>query len=174
MWSVTVPRSHSLLSGVALRGAGPSESHPPSLLSWACAIVCSYRSAVHCRRRKIRCLVAADDGQGRCENCIRLRKECQFFPVDQQPPVEKKTRPTSRLETPATERSTSTPITSSPTNLGADSMEAFYPYPSMPLNNTSGQDMSSFNAAAFPGHPMQGFNPGRLASFRVAGHNGVY
>lgn len=56
------------------------------------------KKKVHCRRRKIRCLVAADDAHGRCENCIRLRKECQFFPVDQQPPMEKKPRPSSRLE----------------------------------------------------------------------------
>ncbi len=43
--------------------------------------------AGHCRRRKIRCLLAADDPQGRCSNCIRLKKECNFFPVDQQPPL---------------------------------------------------------------------------------------
>ncbi|KAF2749209.1 hypothetical protein M011DRAFT_399049 [Sporormia fimetaria CBS 119925] len=39
----------------------------------------------HCRRRKIRCLVAADDAQGRCTNCIRLKKECNFHPVEQAP-----------------------------------------------------------------------------------------
>ncbi|OKL62272.1 hypothetical protein UA08_02867 [Talaromyces atroroseus] len=48
---------------------------------------------MHCRRRKIRCLVSADDSEGRCENCIRLRKECQFYPVDQQPPTDRKARP---------------------------------------------------------------------------------
>jgi hypothetical protein len=36
----------------------------------------------HCRRRKIRCLLAKDDPQGRCANCIRLKKECNFYPVD--------------------------------------------------------------------------------------------
>ncbi|KAF2277664.1 uncharacterized protein EI97DRAFT_300921 [Westerdykella ornata] len=40
----------------------------------------------HCRRRKIRCLVANDDPHGRCSNCIRLKKECNFYPVDQGPP----------------------------------------------------------------------------------------
>ncbi|KAJ4297498.1 hypothetical protein N0V90_005390 [Kalmusia sp. IMI 367209] len=39
----------------------------------------------HCRRRKIRCLVANDDATGRCANCIRLKKECNFYPVDQAP-----------------------------------------------------------------------------------------
>jgi len=117
---------------------------------------------VHCRRRKIRCLVAPDDSQGRCENCIRLRKECQFFPVDQQPPVEKKSRPTSRLETqPPADHSTS--ITSSPTNVKFDSAEPFYPYPQIPLNASSGQDIPAFNPAVYAGHPMSGFTPGRLA-----------
>lgn len=36
----------------------------------------------HCRRRKIRCLLAKDDIHGRCSNCIRLKKECNFYPVE--------------------------------------------------------------------------------------------
>ncbi|PVI05996.1 hypothetical protein DM02DRAFT_56482 [Periconia macrospinosa] len=39
----------------------------------------------HCRRRKIRCLVSQDEPTGRCANCIRLKKECNFYPVDQAP-----------------------------------------------------------------------------------------
>lgn len=39
----------------------------------------------HCRRRKIRCVPSATvDPQGRCANCIRLKKECNFTPVDHQ------------------------------------------------------------------------------------------
>ena len=41
-------------------------------------------NTAHCRRRKIRCLVAEGDPQDRCQNCIRLKKECVFYPVDQQ------------------------------------------------------------------------------------------
>ncbi|KAK8055256.1 hypothetical protein PG993_000483 [Apiospora rasikravindrae] len=41
----------------------------------------------HCRRRKIRCILQPADPGGRCMNCIRLKKECSFFPVDQQPPT---------------------------------------------------------------------------------------
>ncbi|KAJ5699132.1 hypothetical protein N7462_001137 [Penicillium macrosclerotiorum] len=119
---------------------------------------------VHCRRRKIRCLVAPDDVQGRCENCIRLRKECQFFPVDQQPAVEKKSRPSSRLETGSADHST-TPISSSPTNINTDSVEAYYPYPQVPLSASSGQEMAAFNPA-FGGGPMTGFAPGRLSSLQ--------
>ncbi|KAL5615167.1 hypothetical protein BROUX41_005224 [Berkeleyomyces rouxiae] len=39
----------------------------------------------HCRRRKIRCILS-NDSNGRCANCIRLKKECTFYPVDQPPP----------------------------------------------------------------------------------------
>ncbi|KIW57274.1 hypothetical protein PV05_05846 [Exophiala xenobiotica] len=49
-----------------------------------------HRTAVacgHCRRRKIRCVLAFDDPAGRCQNCLRLRKDCQFYPVDQQNPT---------------------------------------------------------------------------------------
>ncbi|KAK6355394.1 hypothetical protein TWF696_004499 [Orbilia brochopaga] len=35
----------------------------------------------HCRRRKIRCILAKDES-GRCSNCIRLKKECSFYPVE--------------------------------------------------------------------------------------------
>ena len=38
--------------------------------------------AGHCRRRKIRCLLAKDDAQRRCSNCIRLKKDCNFYPVE--------------------------------------------------------------------------------------------
>lgn len=113
-------------------------------------------ATVHCRRRKIRCLVANDDPQGRCENCIRLRKECQFFPVDQQPPVEKKSRPSSRLETASTDPSTAS---SSPPNVtGVEQAEPFYPYQPMPLG--SNPDVGAFNAATFSGNPMAPFSPG--------------
>lgn len=54
--------------------------------------------AVHCRRRKIRCLLASEDPQNRCSNCIRLKKECNFFPVDQQPQNERRPRTGSKME----------------------------------------------------------------------------
>ncbi|KAE8387999.1 putative C6 finger domain protein [Aspergillus alliaceus] len=114
-------------------------------------------ACVHCRRRKIRCLVAADDAQGRCENCIRLKKECQFFPVDQQPPIEKKPRPNSRLETASTDPSTAS--SSPPTVSGGEQTEAFFPYQPIPLS--SGQDVTAFSTGAFPGNPMTPFAPDR-------------
>ncbi|KJX99704.1 hypothetical protein TI39_contig353g00019 [Zymoseptoria brevis] len=45
-------------------------------------------ACAHCRRRKIRCLMSEDEGEGRCANCIRLKKECVFYPVDQQAAID--------------------------------------------------------------------------------------
>ncbi|KAL3493530.1 C6 finger domain protein [Aspergillus germanicus] len=115
-------------------------------------------ACVHCRRRKIRCLVATDDPQGRCENCIRLRKECQFFPVDQQPPIEKKSRPSSRIETISADPSTAS---SSPPTITGEQPEAFYPYQSIPLS--TGQEVPAFSAGAYPGNPMAPFAPDATA-----------
>ena len=33
----------------------------------------------HCRRRKVRCRVGKHDEHGRCENCLRLKKSCNFL-----------------------------------------------------------------------------------------------
>lgn len=33
----------------------------------------------HCRRRKVRCRVDEHDEHGRCENCLRLERSCNFF-----------------------------------------------------------------------------------------------
>lgn len=58
------------------------------------------RATGHCRRRKIRCqLPLPEDVQGRCTNCIRLKKECNFYPVDQAPPTESKPPPHTRRDT---------------------------------------------------------------------------
>ncbi|KAL4973317.1 hypothetical protein BDW66DRAFT_162182 [Aspergillus desertorum] len=111
-------------------------------------------ACVHCRRRKIRCLVAADDAQGRCENCIRLRKECQFFPVDQQPPIEKKSRPISRIETIPNDASTAS---SSPPTVSGEQTDAYYHYQHMPMS--AGPEVAPFNAAPYP-NPMAPFASG--------------
>lgn len=64
----------------------------------------------HCRRRKIRCLLAPDDPQGRCSNCIRLKKECNFFPVEHNIDPQ---RPTGAVKDLSTGTPT-TPVASSP------------------------------------------------------------
>ncbi|WQF78269.1 Putative zn(2)Cys(6) fungal-type DNA-binding domain-containing protein [Colletotrichum destructivum] len=62
----------------------------------------------HCRRRKIRCIASPAFGESRCINCIRLKKECSFFPVDQ-PPLPQTTDPRHRApsRTPAGSKVTS-------------------------------------------------------------------
>ena len=80
-----------------------------TLSSETCVDCNSFSLSGHCRRRKIRCLLAPDDPQNRCANCIRLKKDCNFFPVDQQPQVERRPRTSSRAETMASSSSDSSP-----------------------------------------------------------------
>lgn len=68
----------------------------------------------HCRRRKIRCLLAPDDPQGRCANCIRLKKECNFYPVEHNPDMPRPPASASKETTPGQPL---TPATSSPRHL---------------------------------------------------------
>lgn len=65
----------------------------------------------HCRRRKIRCITSSDV-QNKCMNCIRLKKECSFFPVDQQVPQEGRPKAASRSSVSSKNASSAT---SSPT-----------------------------------------------------------
>ncbi|KAF2622629.1 hypothetical protein BU25DRAFT_207228 [Macroventuria anomochaeta] len=67
----------------------------------------------HCRRRKIRCLLAPDDPQGRCSNCIRLKKECNFFPVEHNLDTQ---HPSGAVKDLSTGTPT-TPVASSPRHL---------------------------------------------------------
>lgn len=73
----------------------------------------------HCRRRKIRCLLAPDDPQGRCSNCIRLKKECNFFPVEHNLDTQ---RPSGAVKELSTGTPT-TPVASSPRHHGAHTGE---------------------------------------------------
>ncbi|ETS87524.1 hypothetical protein PFICI_01352 [Pestalotiopsis fici W106-1] len=50
-------------------------------------------ACTHCRRRKIRCIPYVNDPQGRCQNCIRLKKECTFHSVGQDIPPSNTQRP---------------------------------------------------------------------------------
>ena len=69
--------------------------------------------AGHCRRRKIRCIPAPADPQNRCSNCIRLKKECNFYPVDQQPQQEPSRRGSKARSGPDRASQSSSPSTSS-------------------------------------------------------------
>ncbi|KAL1972568.1 hypothetical protein VTN31DRAFT_6982 [Thermomyces dupontii] len=77
-------------------------------------------ACVHCRRRKIRCLLAADDAQGRCESCIRLKRECVFLSADQRALAEKKRLAESKLNLTQSVSST----TSSPPSMTSTSIDS--------------------------------------------------
>ncbi|KAI9804955.1 MAG: hypothetical protein M1833_006258 [Piccolia ochrophora] len=94
----------------------------------------------HCRRRKIRCLLAPDDPQGRCSNCIRLKKECNFFPVDQQPPTDRRPRTSSKPDRASGHGSDSS--SPSPTHPGA--IQDFNDFHQLPITpSQSGYSMSN-------------------------------
>ncbi|KAF2135851.1 uncharacterized protein K452DRAFT_303247 [Aplosporella prunicola CBS 121167] len=86
----------------------------------------------HCRRRKIRCLIAPEDAQGRCSNCIRLKKECNFYPVEQQPSGDSRSQNAKRGSVSAV---TSTSNSSSPrasTASGHEQVEEYSSYQQLP------------------------------------------
>lgn len=74
-------------------------------------------ACAHCRRRKIRCLVAEADPHGRCQNCIRLKKECVFYPVDQQGVMENRSQPSN---TTGADSGPSSVVSSSPPTSGSE------------------------------------------------------
>ncbi|KAH0420300.1 hypothetical protein CcaCcLH18_14092 [Colletotrichum camelliae] len=67
----------------------------------------------HCRRRKIRCIPVPTDTLGRCSNCIRLKKECAFHPVDQ-PPAPQSTEARPKAPSPALTGTMATSASASP------------------------------------------------------------
>ena len=103
--------------------------------------------SVHCRRRKIRCLLAPDDPQNRCSNCIRLKRECNFYAVDQQPPVERRPRTGSKTDGKSGGTSTSSSISPRPAG-EFDHMQRMNQYQSVQdgFNDIHGQNMHFRNA----------------------------
>ena len=85
----------------------------------------------HCRRRKIRCIPEQGDAQNRCANCIRLKKECNFYPVDQQPQVEPKRRASKTQSGTGRVSASSSPATSAG-QLPDIQVDLPYPHLSMP------------------------------------------
>ena len=87
----------------------------------------------HCRRRKIRCAVQEGDPQGRCGNCIRLKKDCHFYPVDAQGVPE--SRPHAKSGAVSSNPSV---MSHSPTGVGSETQEdsdrEMRRYPTLPSN----------------------------------------
>ncbi|KAH9218975.1 hypothetical protein DL95DRAFT_487244 [Leptodontidium sp. 2 PMI_412] len=104
----------------------------------------------HCRRRKIRCIAAPGDPHNRCSNCIRLKKECNFYPVDQQPPPEAQRRGSKAQS--GTERASeeSSPSTSSGQVQSEIPQTLPYPHLSMPpIQDLGGPQMKRQRTESF-------------------------
>ncbi|KAF2465878.1 uncharacterized protein BDR25DRAFT_80582 [Lindgomyces ingoldianus] len=81
----------------------------------------------HCRRRKIRCLVANDDPQGRCANCIRLKKECNFYPVEQTPEIQRSQTSSAKEPSAGAPTSSTTSSPRHPSSASGEKIEEFRP-----------------------------------------------
>jgi hypothetical protein len=91
----------------------------------ACGALADFTETGHCRRRKIRCLVANDETTGRCANCIRLKKECNFYPVDQNPEPPRQGAGKDSVAGPSGSSATSSPR--HPPSASGDRTEDFRP-----------------------------------------------
>ncbi|TKA65869.1 hypothetical protein B0A49_10357 [Cryomyces minteri] len=80
---------------------------------------------------------------GRCSNCIRLKKECHFYPVEQQLPHENQGQSSCKT---SVKSGASSALSSSPPMLpldpAIDHMERFGPYPQMIPNDVHRYPMS--------------------------------
>ncbi|KAF2098034.1 hypothetical protein NA57DRAFT_76831 [Rhizodiscina lignyota] len=111
----------------------------------------------HCRRRKIRCLVASDDPHGRCLNCIRLKKDCHFFPVDQGP-SDPKSRPSASGSGEKPSKAVTNSNNSSPrTSAASDSIDDPSTSQGLPLQEPFSVHSSKQSSELdFSGSPLDG------------------
>lgn len=128
----------------------------------ACYCAMLTLETAHCRRRKIRCLLAEGDDQERCQNCIRLKKECVFYPVDQQQTLDDPSQPGSKSgpgSVPSSAVSQSPPELASGRPFERSQQYGSFPsLPSLPSNAPPG-----FNVPIVPGSTLPGqgdFMPG--------------
>ncbi|KAH9819757.1 GAL4-like Zn(II)2Cys6 (or C6 zinc) binuclear cluster DNA-binding domain [Teratosphaeria destructans] len=129
----------------------------------------SIACGAHCRRRKIRCLVAEGDPQSRCQNCIRLKKECVFYPVDQQSAIENRHDPSHKSGHPPGP----SPMSSMTTDGGASNpnLEQSHLFVAPPTLQSHGS--STFEGLPIdPGNafPVRGWPPGPLLDRRQSEH----
>ncbi|KAF5671796.1 hypothetical protein FHETE_4009 [Fusarium heterosporum] len=107
----------------------------------------------HCRRRKIRCITSPNDTQGRCINCIRLKKDCSFFPVDQaaidDPRGKQASRPPPAPKGNLTTSSPATPI-SKPAEQSKKAKAPFIPSSKRPVPITVPRAAEIPGAKGFP------------------------
>lgn len=122
--SVLVHAGRDAVSRVMPCWHAPLTRHPCRVL---------IRLTAHCRRRKIRCLLAEGDPAQRCQNCIRLKKECVFYPVDQQAVIDQ-----TRSQSSTKSTNPSSGVSPSPPELGSgrpfERARQFGSFPSLPSN----------------------------------------
>ncbi|MCJ1408378.1 hypothetical protein MMC19_002453 [Ptychographa xylographoides] len=130
-------------------------------------------ACVHCRRRKIRCLLAAEDPQNRCSNCIRLKKECNFYPVDQQPSVERRPRSASKAGGRSGENSAASSSSSPGLAMGGtvSSTDRFDHYPTLPMASSQAYHGSVAPLSAGIISPPASIGPGSSRGFEFPPHN---
>ncbi|KXT18880.1 hypothetical protein AC579_3571 [Pseudocercospora musae] len=113
-------------------------------------------ACAHCRRRKIRCLLSEDESEQRCQNCIRLKKECVFYPVDQQAAIDARSETSTRSAAQPSAPS-SAAVSTSPTQMDATSFEqAPHPFGSG-FQNVPQESTTAFQSIPIPSNhlPMQ-------------------
>jgi len=147
--SKQLPRSVSTPQLVGLSAMSDTDDKKRNKLGYQrISIACA-----HCRRRKIRCLLAEDDAHSRCQNCIRLKKDCVFYPVDQQSALEGKsdcrTKPDNG-SAPSSVVSSTSP--KSGTERAFEDPRKVRPFPSLPSNAPS--DFQQFPVD--PGNTVHG------------------
>ena len=106
----------------------------------------------HCRRRKIRCLLSEDENEQRCQNCIRLKKECVFYPVDQQAAIDARSETSSRSG--AQPSGPSSAVSTSPTQMDARSFEQGHPFGSG-FQNVPQESTTGFQGIPIPSNNLQ-------------------
>ncbi|KAF2499715.1 hypothetical protein BU16DRAFT_280725 [Lophium mytilinum] len=119
-------------------------------------------ACTHCRRRKIRCLLNNDDPNGRCSNCIRLKKDCNFYPVEQTNPSDSRPQPLAKVEDGAIAPSASTPSSPRAAGSRSEQVDEYRPFTTISPNPASagfrmqpGIDVDSNSASNPSGVPLR-------------------
>ncbi|KAI6708035.1 hypothetical protein JHW43_009435 [Diplocarpon mali] len=144
------------------------------------SVACGKYLTGHCRRRKIRCIAAPGDPHNRCSNCIRLKKECHFYAVDQQP-LPDPPRRGSKAQSATDRASEESPPSTSSGQMPSE-MPQTHPYPHLtmpPIQDLGDPQMrrqrtESFSPEIkskeiFPPPPIHNFpaHPAAIASSRA-------
>lgn len=114
---------------------------------------------VHCWRLKIRCLIAPDHTQRCCQNCVRLRKDCRFYRVNQNLSAEKKGALSPKLVPSFSEHSAKI----LPTSLNPEPMNMLYP-----CGPFLSEDYASSHQNTSAGYPSMNFKTGKSDYSRCA------